>query len=85
MAYYLVPPPCKNIKCISYPVCIHKKVIDCSTLIKYYEMWFKMEYPHTASHIWAEINKILPNVHQVTFSGAEMIRHPLYEFIKDKS
>jgi len=75
MSYELVPPPCKNIKCISYPVCRHKQIIECETLVIYYGLWFKMEYPWTASHIWSQINRVLPQAIQAEWDG-ELIRHP---------
>lgn len=60
-------PPCKEMKCILYPICLTKILIDCSILQSHYEA-ATIEYKGLAnqtSKTWGGINMILPKVKSI--------------------
>jgi hypothetical protein len=69
-------PPCKQYKCISFPICISKKVIHCDKLLKYFDALHDYllelddidEYP-TTEHSWTEtckyITAMFPNLQMI--------------------
>ncbi len=67
-------PPCKTMKCISYPVCVNKKRIDCQILREHFEYAMKeyLALSNRTSKTWGGINLVLPNV--TTIKGERNIQ-----------
>jgi len=56
--------PCKRYKCLKYPSCFTKKVIDCDILREYYEalMEDNIGLANRVSNTWGNIRLVLPNL-----------------------
>ena len=57
-------PPCKENKCISYPSCITKKIINCILLREYYDgmIYRYCELGNRNAKTFAIIHEVLPNL-----------------------
>ena len=51
--------PCKKDKCLLYPACKHKEMIDCKLLRDYYK-YYREERRVKAKTVWKAINITLP-------------------------
>ena len=51
--------PCKKPKCLLYPACKHKRMINCVPLREYYE-YYKMERGVSYDYVWKAITNVLP-------------------------
>ena len=65
--------PCKENKCISYPVCISKNIIKCKHLHEYF---ISIENENDVSYTWSVIHLDFPNL---TFICPEDINTKEYE------
>ena len=56
--------PCKKTRCLKYPSCISKEVIDCNILRAYYEYLHGQNegLANRTSKIWGNIRLVLPNL-----------------------
>ena len=72
--------PCIKNKCILYPVCMSKPVIDCSPLKQFYITNFDPEAQilHEANRLWDLIHKYLPSVSVINPEASTPI---LYEYL----
>ena len=66
--------PCKQGKCILYPICISKEDLDCHILRKYVSLFIKKchvghskNYVVEDSEIFDDINKFLPRLKQIRY------------------
>ena len=60
--------PCKNPKCIAFPVCKNKRQVDCQAMYDYFnEMCStKKEYPIQFSELWNELKPTFPNLKEIS-------------------
>lgn len=67
--------PCKKSKCLKYPACLSKEVIDCNILRAYYEYLNEQNLglANRTSKIWGNIRLILPNL--LTIMGPIRTQH----------
>lgn len=54
--------PCKEIKCILYPSCIHKSRIECHELHEAFRKFDRENTMDSANISWDEIHKYFPNL-----------------------
>lgn len=57
--------PCKQNKCILYPICISKFEIECDFLSSYYGKMSNETYDSEDEKAWNEIEKILPKLQEI--------------------
>jgi len=59
--------PCIKKKCIVYPVCRNRMIIECEELVNY-RAHLNMRYElYPIKSIWFKINKVLPNLEVILF------------------
>jgi len=58
--------PCKELKCLKYPVCMSEQVILCDLLLEYHEEYYKNLYnPNTFTNtdrFWKNLKRYMPKV-----------------------
>jgi hypothetical protein len=74
--------PCKKDKCILYPSCVSKHMIDCIPLREYYQ-YYKRERQVKPKTIWKAINTVLPYVQSIVGPLNESQRVPQYYYRKN--
>ncbi len=59
--------PCITNKCLKYPICKYKTVIDCDELIRYYTKYIKRRNPNNFLYpeIFKHLQKALPNLRDI--------------------
>lgn len=53
--------PCIKNKCIVYPICMHKKEINCKDLLH----WFRKEDKRHRQSPWGKIEKVFPKLQYI--------------------
>ena len=55
---------CKKMKCLTYPICLNKEIIDCEILRKYYLETLRENggLANRVSKTWGSIRVVLPMV-----------------------
>ncbi len=87
-------PPCKRMKCLKYPSCISREVVECDILRAWYEtlMNDNKKLANRASKTWGTLRMILPNLLTIKGKmrkdkfGQNTMKHhtyPLNEFTED--
>ena len=61
---YDTMPPCKENKCILYPICLGKAKVECEILADFYGMASDGTYD-SGSEIWGVIQDVLPNLEEI--------------------
>ena len=71
--------PCKKDKCILYPSCVSKHMIECIPLREYYQ-YYKRERRVKPKTIWRAINTVLPYVQSIVGPLNESRLAPQYYY-----
>ena len=57
-------PPCKESKCILYPICLDKIKLECELLSDFYGMATDQTYDSGAD-VWNAIQEVLPKLQEI--------------------